>query len=83
MTPRQRDRAVLRLIATYSVEGVREMVAMFVAGRACFEVAARFGVSRQAAGIWRQALGDDVHTFTAHPEVRAIADEPTPLRRIA
>lgn len=64
-----------RLIARYGVAFVREIAAMFAAGSTCSEVAQHAGVTRQAAGIWRQTLGADVATFTVYADVQAIADK--------
>lgn len=76
MNADQRDLAVRRMIRRYGVDFVIELAAAFEAGKTCAEVGAACHVSRQAAHIWRHALGADVHTFTVHPDIQAIADEP-------
>lgn len=82
MTARARVNSLYRLVATYGVGGVGLMTELFIAGKSCAHVGAVFGVSRQAAGKWRQVLGGDVHTFEPHPDVAAIANEPA-LRRVS
>lgn len=82
MIAREREFAVRRLVAKYGRGRVALMAELFTHGETCAYVATIFGVSRQAAGLWRRLLGADVHTFAPHPDVVAIANEPA-LRRVS
>lgn len=77
MTEQDRDttrraRVINNFIQKYGEEAFRDLIADFDADVAAVVTARRLGVSGERVRQWKQTFGDEVMTYTLHPEVHQL-----------